>query len=77
MQDFGAHKVTNPIGSAGGAFWTSSDTDHKVKMKQCSASAADVRAEDYYYVGGYYGASNWKNMMKEIHERGPVTPTPL
>jgi len=72
IQDFGAHKVTNPIGSSGGAFWTAGDTDQKVKMKQCATSAADVRAEDYYYVGGYYGASNWKNMMKEIHERGPV-----
>jgi cathepsin C len=33
---------------------------------------ANVRAEDYYYVGGYYGAANYKNMMRELHDHGPI-----
>jgi len=74
VQDFGAHKVTNPIGfteSPTKPFWGKADTDSRQGAK-CAASTPDVRAEDYYYIGGYYGASNWKNMMTEIHERGPV-----
>jgi len=38
----------------------------------CKAKKAAARAGDYYYVGGFYGGSNWKGMMHEIHKRGPV-----
>ena len=75
LQDFGAHKVRNGYRGLGES-WTSRDTDRKSSFKKCLKGAADVRAEDYYYVGGYYGASNWKNMMKEIHENGPGTVSP-
>lgn len=31
------------------------------------------RTSDYKYVGGYYGASNVDNMMKELHKSGPFS----
>lgn len=27
---------------------------------------------DFYYIGGYYGASDEERMMKEIRARGPI-----
>jgi cathepsin C len=40
---------------------------------QCGTeSDVAARAKDYYYVGGFYGGSNWKSMMHELHKRGPV-----
>jgi cathepsin C len=35
-------------------------------------SGKKVFVKDYYYVGGFYGASNEVNIMKEIRARGPV-----
>jgi cathepsin C len=29
-------------------------------------------ADDYYYVGGYYGATNAQNMMEELVKNGPI-----
>eukprot|EP00359_Climacostomum_virens_P003150 CAMPEP_0204917340 /NCGR_PEP_ID=MMETSP1397-20131031/14927_1 /ASSEMBLY_ACC=CAM_ASM_000891 /TAXON_ID=49980 /ORGANISM="Climacostomum Climacostomum virens, Strain Stock W-24" /LENGTH=525 /DNA_ID=CAMNT_0052090137 /DNA_START=604 /DNA_END=2179 /DNA_ORIENTATION=+ len=31
-----------------------------------------VTVSDFYYIGGFYGASDEENMMKEIRARGPV-----
>jgi len=39
---------------------------------KCKKGAPALRATDYYYVGGYYGGSTWKGMMKEVHENGPI-----
>merc|ERR1711981_146204 len=40
---------------------------------QCKKGAkAETRTTDYHYVGGYYGACNYKKMMHEIHKNGPV-----
>lgn len=33
---------------------------------------AKVSVSDYGYIGGYYGASNEENMMKELRMRGPI-----
>merc|ERR1719498_138083 len=39
----------------------------------CKAKTRSVvRSTGYHYVGGYYGACNYKKMMKEIHEHGPL-----
>ena len=43
---------------------------------QCIAECEDeddlrVGVSDYYYVGGYYGAADEENMMKELRLRGP------
>jgi cathepsin C len=39
----------------------------------CKAKTSSiVRSTGYHYVGGYYGACNYKKMMKEIHEHGPL-----
>ena len=45
------------------------------KNNQCKFSCQDgvkVSVKDYGYVGGYYGASNEENIMKELRARGPV-----
>merc|ERR1712096_583796 len=41
-------------------------------VNKCAVDKASARAKDYYYVGGFYGGSNWKGMMQDIHKRGPV-----
>jgi len=39
----------------------------------CKKSATTkARTTDYHYIGGYYGACNYKKMMHEIHNNGPV-----
>jgi len=38
---------------------------------KCHTDAPKLRAKDYYYIGGYYGASNAKNMQAELHKNGP------
>jgi len=39
----------------------------------CKASApSKARTTDYHYVGGYYGACNYKKMMREVHDNGPI-----
>merc|ERR1712093_505842 len=39
----------------------------------CKKNAKPVaRTTSYGYVGGYYGACNYKKMMHEIHKNGPV-----
>lgn len=42
---------------------------------ECNDKCSDttrVSVNDYYYVGGYYGASDEENMMKELRARGPI-----
>jgi len=40
---------------------------------QCKKNAkVTTRSTDYHYVGGYYGACNYKKMMHEIHKNGPL-----
>jgi len=39
---------------------------------QCTSDKPQLRAADYYYVGGYYGGSTANGMMKEIHQNGPL-----
>lgn len=38
---------------------------------KCGAHDPQLRAADYYYVGGYYGGSTEKSMRKELHKEGP------
>jgi len=39
----------------------------------CKAkTSTTARSTGYKYVGGYYGACNYKKMMKEIHSHGPL-----
>jgi len=43
------------------------------KNVKCNKQAkAKVRAKDYGYVGGYYGACNHKKMLREIYDNGPI-----
>merc|ERR1719460_118066 len=35
-------------------------------------TSTKARTTDYHYVGGYYGACNYKKMMHEIHDNGPI-----
>jgi len=43
------------------------------KNVQCKENAAaKVRATDYGYVGGYYGACNHKKMLRELYDHGPL-----
>jgi cathepsin C len=43
------------------------------KGVRCNANAqAKVRAKDYGYVGGYYGACNHKKMLRELYDNGPL-----
>jgi len=37
-----------------------------------SNTATKARATAYHYVGGYYGACNYKKMMHEVHANGPI-----
>lgn len=40
---------------------------------KCNKKAKpQVRATNYGYIGGYYGACNAKKMMKELHKNGPI-----
>merc|ERR1711907_899455 len=32
----------------------------------------EVRTASYGYIGGYYGACNYKKMMRELHKNGPI-----
>merc|ERR1712072_313112 len=47
-------------------------TKQSKAARDCKAKTAAARADDYYYVGGFYGGSNYKSMMHDIHKRGPV-----
>ena len=38
----------------------------------CASSSEVYSVSDYYYIGGYYGASDEERMMKEIRARGPI-----
>ena len=39
----------------------------------CKAkTAVSTRSTGYGYIGGYYGACNYKKMMKELHDHGPI-----
>jgi len=37
----------------------------------CKSDKPSLRAQDYYYIGGYYGGSTASNMMHELHKNGP------
>jgi len=37
-----------------------------------SNTKTKARATAYEYIGGYYGACNYKKMMKELHANGPI-----
>eukprot|EP00658_Telonema_sp_P-2_P010122 TRINITY_DN13813_c0_g1_i7.p1 TRINITY_DN13813_c0_g1~~TRINITY_DN13813_c0_g1_i7.p1 ORF type:complete len:668 (+),score=133.74 TRINITY_DN13813_c0_g1_i7:389-2392(+) len=65
IQDFGAQQAGWRLGEG-------SERGDNAREHQCLKQPPRVRAEDYYYVGGYYGGSNWKNMMLDIHKHGPV-----
>jgi len=48
---------------------------YQAKNTECVTecdSPLRVSVSDYYYIGGYYGASDEENMMKEIRARGPI-----
>merc|ERR1719453_830542 len=49
--------------------WVTSDSVTSPAKKN---TATKARATDYHYVGGYYGACNYKKMMHEIHDNGPL-----
>ena len=40
-------------------------------ISECQEENLRVGVKDYYYVGGYYGAADEENMMKELRLRGP------
>ncbi|KAL9649025.1 hypothetical protein ABK040_008402 [Willaertia magna] len=40
--------------------------------QKCENPPFRVKVKKYRYVGNYYGGSNEYNMMKEIHENGPI-----
>jgi cathepsin C len=42
--------------------------------KVCDESSLPykVSVSDFYYIGGYYGASDEESMMKELRARGPI-----
>ncbi len=42
------------------------------KCSDFSHCQSAVHVEDFYYIGGYYGASSELAMMKEIRARGPI-----
>jgi cathepsin C len=57
--------------------YSQSKVSYEGQDRMCSklsgASAAPtMRATDYKYVGGYYGASNEKAMLREIFDAGPI-----
>jgi len=39
---------------------------------ECHDDKPAARAGDYYYVGGFYGGSDWKSMMHDLHKHGPI-----
>jgi cathepsin C len=49
--------------------------DSNCKQKECSDPEfknLKFTVDDYYYVGGSYGATNEFNLMKELYENGPI-----
>lgn len=45
-------------------------SESKCSLQTCPKSKIFIK--DYYYIGGFYGASNEVNIMKELRARGPV-----
>lgn len=46
---------------------------YKGRTTECpSECPAQISISEYYYIGGYYGASNEESMMKELRARGPI-----
>ena len=49
-------------------------SEYKASNRKCVSkcnAGYTVGISDYYYVGGYYGATDEENMMKELRARGP------
>lgn len=48
---------------------------YEAENTECDFKCEDetrVSVSSYYYVGGYYGACDEENMIKEIRARGPI-----
>eukprot|EP00753_Platysulcus_tardus_P008893 PLAT1687.1.p1 GENE.PLAT1687.1~~PLAT1687.1.p1 ORF type:complete len:548 (-),score=240.10 PLAT1687.1:74-1660(-) len=38
----------------------------------CPDAQRDMRSSSYYYIGGFYGACNEADMMRDIYDHGPI-----